>query len=172
MVSVQILSWTTVLSTNFHLNLNLNACCRVYQINLRHKNVSTYQLSVFLGKIINFSGWLLPVQYQEAIAASHQHTRTFASLFDVGHMLQTQVSGKHATEFLESLTTSDLKNLNRDSAVLTVFTNENGGILDDLIITKDDDDKYFVVSNAGRRDEDSELLLQQQVDTGIHFVRK
>lgn len=87
-------------------------------------------------------------------------------------MLQTQVSGKHATEFLESLTTSDLKNLNRDSAVLTVFTNENGGILDDLIITKDDDDKYFVVSNAGRRDEDSELLLQQQVDTGIHFVRK
>ncbi|KAK1129592.1 hypothetical protein K0M31_019307 [Melipona bicolor] len=114
------------------------------------------------GKIINFSGWLLPVQYQEAIAASHQHTRTFASLFDVGHMLQTQVSGKDVTEFLESLTTSDLKNLNTGSAVLTVFTNENGGILDDLIITKDNDDKYFVVSNAARRDEDTELLLQQQ----------
>ncbi|XP_054015841.1 aminomethyltransferase, mitochondrial [Hylaeus anthracinus] len=117
-----------------------------------------------LGKIVNFSGWLLPVQYQEAIAASHQHTRTFASLFDVGHMMQTQISGKHATEFLESLTTSDLKNLGKECAVLTLFTNENGGILDDLIITKDDDTKYFVVSNAGRRDEDSRLLVEQLKD--------
>ncbi|XP_076292413.1 aminomethyltransferase, mitochondrial [Lasioglossum baleicum] len=114
------------------------------------------------GKIVNFSGWLLPVQYQEAIAASHQHTRTFASLFDVGHMMQTKVSGNSATDFLESLTTSDLKNLKKGCAVLTVFTNANGGILDDLIITKDDDDKYFVVSNAGRRDEDSLLLSQKQ----------
>ncbi|XP_043255999.1 aminomethyltransferase, mitochondrial isoform X2 [Colletes gigas] len=116
------------------------------------------------GKIVNFAGWLLPVQYQDAIAASHQHTRTYASLFDVGHMMQTRVSGSNATEFLESLTTSDLKNLEKGCAVLTVFTNENGGIQDDLIITKDDDNKYFVVSNAGRRDQDSQLLLQQQKD--------
>lgn len=115
------------------------------------------------GKIVNFSGWLLPVQYKEAIAASHQHTRMFASLFDVGHMLQTHVTGKDATEFLESLTTSDLKNLGQGSATLTVFTNRNGGILDDLIITKDREDKYFVVSNAGRRNEDTQLLLEKKV---------
>lgn len=113
---------------------------------------------------MNFAGWLLPVQYKEAIAASHQHTRTFASLFDVGHMLQTHVTGKDATEFLESLTTSDLKNLGQGSATLTVFTNSNGGILDDLIITKDREDKYFVVSNAGRRDEDSRLLIEKKVN--------
>ncbi|KZC05634.1 Aminomethyltransferase, mitochondrial [Dufourea novaeangliae] len=114
------------------------------------------------GKIVNFSGWLLPVQYQEAIAASHQHTRTYASLFDVGHMMQTRVSGSDATFFLESLTTSDLRNLKKGNSVLTVFTNENGGILDDLIITKDGDDRYFVVSNAGRRNEDSQTLIQRQ----------
>ncbi|XP_034180249.1 aminomethyltransferase, mitochondrial [Osmia lignaria lignaria] len=114
------------------------------------------------GKMVDFSGWLLPVQYQEAIAASHQHTRTFASLFDVSHMMQTRVSGRDATDFLESLTTSDLKNLKNGCAVLTVFTNENGGILDDLIITKDDESTYFVVSNAGRRAEDSNLLFQRQ----------
>lgn len=115
------------------------------------------------GKIVNFAGWLLPVQYKEAIAASHQHTRNFASLFDVGHMLQTHVTGRDSTEFLESLTTSDLKNLGQGSSTLTVFTNRNGGILDDLIITKDQDDKYFVVSNAGRRKEDSQLLLEKKV---------
>lgn len=79
-------------------------------------------------------------------------------------MLQTRVCGKDATQFLESLTTGDLKNLGNGCAVLTVFTDENGGILDDLIVTKDDEDKYFLVSNAGRRKEDSRLLLQQQVD--------
>ncbi|KAK2589080.1 hypothetical protein KPH14_001913 [Odynerus spinipes] len=113
------------------------------------------------GKIVNFSGWLLPVQYREAIAASHQHTRTFASIFDVGHMMQTRVSGRNAGEFLESLTTCDLKKLNEGGATLTVFTDQNGGILDDLIITKDKDDRYFVVSNAGRREEDSQLLLER-----------
>ena len=129
------------------------------------------------GKIVNFSGWLLPVQYGEAIAASHQHTRTYASLFDVGHMMQTRVSGGDATDFLESLTTSDLRNLGKGCAVLTVFTNENGGILDDLIITKDDDDKYFVVSNAGRRNEDSALLVNRQEEykaqgksVNLHFL--
>jgi aminomethyltransferase len=105
----------------------------------------------------------LPVQYQEAIAVSHLHTRSLASLFDVGHMLQTRVSGKDAGEFLESLTTCDLVNLNKGAATLTVFTNDEGGILDDLIITKDDVDRYFVVSNAGRRDEDIRLFLERQV---------
>lgn len=114
---------------------------------------------------MNFSGWLLPVQYQDAIAASHQHTRTLASLFDVGHMMQTRVFGSNATDFLESLTTSDLKKLKKGCMVLTVFTNENGGILDDLIITKDDEEKYFVVSNAGRRDEDTRLLRRKQVNS-------
>lgn len=85
-------------------------------------------------------------------------------------MLQTRVSGKDATQFLESLTTSDLKNLGNGCAVLTVFTDENGGILDDLIVTKDGEDKYFLVSNAGRRKEDSRLLLQQQVDDKARFI--
>ncbi|EFN82129.1 aminomethyltransferase, mitochondrial [Harpegnathos saltator] len=116
------------------------------------------------GKVVNFAGWLLPVQYREAIAASHQHTRSYASLFDVGHMMQTHIIGKDAGEYLESLTTCDLKNLKNGAATLTVFTNDMGGILDDLIVTKDDEDKYFVVSNAARRNEDSQLLLERQED--------
>lgn len=112
---------------------------------------------------MDFAGWLLPVQYRDAIAMSHQHTRTHASLFDVGHMLQTHVTGRDAGEFLESLTTADLQALGQGCAGLTVFTNQNGGILDDLIITKDQPDKFFVVSNAGRRNEDMQLMLDRQV---------
>lgn len=47
------------------------------------------------GKIVNFAGYLLPVQYSEmSIVASHLHTRKHASLFDVSHMLQTYIRGK------------------------------------------------------------------------------
>lgn len=116
-----------------------------------------------LGKIVDFAGWLLPVQYREAIASSHQHTRTHASLFDVGHMLQTRVTGHNSGEFIESLTTIDLKNIHQGGAGLTVFTNNTGGILDDLIVTKDTENQYFVVSNAGRRKEDMKIFLDKQV---------
>ncbi|KAH0551035.1 hypothetical protein KQX54_000097 [Cotesia glomerata] len=114
-------------------------------------------------KIVDFAGWLLPVQYKGAIAVSHQHTRTQASLFDVGHMLQTIVWGRNSGEFLESLTTADLKNLKPGGSTLTVFTNDQGGILDDLIITKDAEDRFYVVSNAGRRDCDINLFNQRKV---------
>lgn len=105
----------------------------------------------------------MPVQYKETIAVSHQHTRTHASLFDVGHMLQTRIWGKDSGKFLESLTTADIVGLKIGAASLTVFTNDQGGIVDDLIITKDAEDRYFVVSNAGRRNEDIQLLNQRKV---------
>ncbi|KAH0547360.1 hypothetical protein KQX54_018879 [Cotesia glomerata] len=65
-------------------------------------------------------------------------------------------------EFLESLTTADLKNLKPGGSTLTVFTNDQGGILDDLIITKDAEDRFYVVSNAGRRDCDINLFNQRK----------
>ncbi|KAJ8687114.1 hypothetical protein QAD02_022908 [Eretmocerus hayati] len=127
------------------------------------KKTCLYDLHVdHRGKIVDFAGWLLPVQYQEAITASHLHTRSHVSLFDVGHMLQSRISGKFAGELIESLTTVDLQALEPGGASLTVFTNDRGGILDDLIVTKDDPEHFFVVSNAGRRDNDVQLLLQKQ----------
>lgn len=110
------------------------------------------------------------MQYKEAIAVSHQHTRTQTSLFDVGHMLQTIVWGKNSGEFLESLTTADLKNLKPGGSTLTVFTNDQGGILDDLIITKDAEDRFYVVSNAGRRDSDIDLFNQRKVLPSNYFL--
>ncbi|XP_012261415.2 aminomethyltransferase, mitochondrial [Athalia rosae] len=154
-----------LLSTGKMNRCNCGGCTsrKLYSTEGDARKTCLYDLHVDnQGKVVNFAGWLLPVQYKDAIAISHQHTRMAASIFDVGHMLQTRVSGRYAGEFLESLTTGDLKNLSIGNAALTVFTNDNGGILDDLIITKDGEEKFFVVSNAGRRDEDMKLLLDQQ----------
>ncbi|KAL7017386.1 hypothetical protein ACKWTF_010352 [Chironomus riparius] len=138
----------------------------------REKKTSLYDFHVSQGgKIVNFAGYLLPVQYSDqGIAASHVHTRTpgCASIFDVSHMLQTHITGKHAIECFETITTADIQGLQKGSGSLTVFTNKNGGILDDLIVSQVDSDFLYVVSNAARKEHDSQLI-QETVE---HFRTK
>lgn len=111
-----------------------------------------------------FQGYLLPVQYANlGIAASHLHTRKHASIFDVSHMLQTYVRGKDAIDCLEKLCTADILGLPDNVGTLTVFTNADGGILDDLIVTKVRSDLLYVVSNAARKVHDK-ALIQNAVD--------
>lgn len=89
------------------------------------------------GKMVNFAGYLLPVQYTDlGISGSHIQTRKHSSLFDVSHMLQTFITGKDAIECFETICTADVQGLAKGSGALTVFTNKQGGILDDLIVTK------------------------------------
>lgn len=118
----------------------------------------------YKGKLVDFAGYLLPVQYGNVgISSSHLHTRQHASIFDVSHMLQTYVRGKDAVECFESICTADIKGLEPNSGTLTVFTNANGGILDDLIVTKVSDDLLYVVSNAACRKQDMAIIQESVV---------
>lgn len=112
------------------------------------------------GKMVPFAGFLMPVQYKDVnIRDSHMHTRTKASIFDVSHMLQTRIHGKDRKQFMERLTVADVQGLPLGSSCLSLFTNESGGIEDDLIITQDQDDKFlYVVTNAGCIDNDKALM--------------
>ena len=60
------------------------------------------------GKMVDFSGWALPVHYKEGIIESHRWTRDAASVFDVSHMMQTKWSGKDAVKLMERLTVADV----------------------------------------------------------------
>ncbi|KAG9011085.1 Aminomethyltransferase, mitochondrial [Tulasnella sp. JGI-2019a] len=106
-------------------------------------------------KMVPFAGYSMPLAYGDVGAvSSHNHVRTKAGLFDVGHMVQSNFIGPTATEFLEWLTPSALGSLNNFSSTLSVLLNDKGGILDDLIICKHAQDAFYVVTNAGRRTED------------------
>jgi len=108
--------------------------------------------------MVDFAGYSMPVQYSsQGISASHLHTRSHCSIFDVSHMLQTRVWGRHRKEFMESLTVVDMEKLKPNTGGLTVFTTAEGGIIDDLIVTAAEDHLY-VVSNAGCRDKDLPLM--------------
>jgi len=129
------------------------------------------------GKMVDFAGYYLPIQYKDlGIAASHKHTRTHCSIFDVSHMLQTRVYGKDRIRFMEELCVADVHGLKNGQASLSLFTNDEGGIIDDLIVTKADDEHLYVVSNAGCRHKDIPLMQNkaaqmkgQGLDVSLEF---
>ncbi|XP_063148093.1 aminomethyltransferase, mitochondrial isoform X1 [Candoia aspera] len=110
------------------------------------------------GKMVAFAGWSLPVQYTQSHLDSHLHTRQHCSLFDVSHMLQTKVFGRDRVKFIESLVVGDIGELKPDQGTLSLFTNEKGGIIDDLIVTSTSQQHLYVVSNAGCMDKDVALM--------------
>ena len=129
------------------------------------------------GKVVDFAGFLLPVQYSDlSLSESHLFTRKSASIFDVSHMLQTNVSGKDCLSWFESICPVDLKGMKDGSSSLTVFLNDKGGIIDDLIVTRVNAQTLYVVSNAGRLEVDkqhmketSEIFRKQGNDVNIEF---
>uniref|UniRef100_G1M1L7 Aminomethyltransferase n=1 Tax=Ailuropoda melanoleuca TaxID=9646 RepID=G1M1L7_AILME len=110
------------------------------------------------GKMVAFAGWSLPVQYRDSHVDSHLHTRRHCSLFDVSHMLQTKILGCDRVKLMESLVVGDIAELRPNQGTLSLFTNEAGGILDDLIVTSTSEGYLYVVSNAGCRDKDLALM--------------
>lgn len=128
--------------------------------NLSIEKTSLYDFHIeHNGRMVNFAGYLLPVQYNNlSISNSHLHTRKEASIFDVSHMLQTYVYGSNAIECIEEICTGDLAGLANNSGTLTVFTAENGGILDDIIVTKINSKLLYIVSNASRKLIDKQLI--------------
>lgn len=100
------------------------------------------------GKMVDFAGYSLPVQYKDSIINSHMHCRNSASMFDVSHMGQIKVTGAQAIDFVENVVVGDIHALEVNQARLSLICNENGGILDDCIVTRKEDHVFMVVNGA------------------------
>ena len=117
-----------------------------------------YDLHVELGgKMVSFAGYALPVQYPSGIIKEHNHTREAAGLFDVSHMGQVRLSGDGAAAALESVVPVDVVGLPANHQRYALFTDEAGGILDDLMITNAGD-HLFLVLNAACKEQDTAHL--------------
>lgn len=102
------------------------------------------------GKLIGFAGYAMPVQYPLGVMAEHLWTRESAGLFDVSHMGQVMLPGDAA---LEALVPVDVLGLPEGRQRYGFFTNEAGGVMDDLMIARVPDGLFLVV-NAGCKDAD------------------
>jgi aminomethyltransferase len=105
-------------------------------------------------KMVPFAGYAMPVQYPQGVLGEHLHTREAAGLFDVSHMGQVEITGADPAGALEALVPGDIKGLKVGRTRYTVFTNAQGGILDDLMVSKLADDRLFVVVNAACKAQD------------------
>lgn len=113
--------------------------------------------------MVPFGGFHMPVQYSSlGVSASHNFTRTHASLFDVSHMVQHRFSGPGATAFLEKITPASVSELETHKGGLSTFLWPiTGGIVDDTIITRLAPELFYVVTNAGCREKDLQYLAEE-----------
>ena len=108
------------------------------------------------GAMVPFAGYEMPVQYPTGILTEHPHTRDRGGLFDVSHMGQVRLTARpahNAAKALETLVPGDITGLKPGQQRYSLFTNETGGILDDLMVTSTGDHLLLVV-NAACKDAD------------------
>lgn len=108
------------------------------------------------GRMVEFAGYWMPVQY-EGILGEHLWTRESAGLFDVSHMGQLFLSGDGVEAALEAVLPIDLSTLKPFGPRYSLLTDENGGILDDLMVTRWSSGFYLVVNGATKWDDIAHL---------------
>ena len=120
-------------------------------------------------RLVDFSGWHMPVQYA-GILAEHLATRRRAGVFDVSHMGRFAVSGPEALPFLRRALTNDAAKLVPGRAQYTLLANERGGAIDDAYLYHFRVGEYFLVVNAGNRDRDWAQLSELATDCDVQLV--
>ena len=119
------------------------------------------------GKIVPFAGYALPVQYPAGIMAEHKQVRDSAALFDVSHMGQVKLEGADRIAALEALVPADLASLAVGRQRYSFFTNDQGGILDDLMISNQGEWLFLVVNAACKEADIAHLKAKLQGDVRL-----
>lgn len=132
-----------------------------------------YDMHVAQGaKMVPFAGYEMPVQYPMGVMKEHTHTREKAGLFDVSHMGQVIVQGSDyeaAATALETLIPVNILGLNENRQRYGFFTNESGGIMDDLMLANRGD-HVFVVVNAACKSADIAHMKENLRDVTVTEV--
>ena len=121
------------------------------------------------GKIIDFAGWALPVQY-EGIIEEHEAVRNAAGMFDVSHMGEVDVIGKDAFAFVQNLVTNDVATLEDNQILYAMMCYENGGVVDDLLVYKFNQEHFYLVINASNVEKDFAWMQEQSKGFDIQLV--
>lgn len=119
------------------------------------KQTALHKAHIDMGaKMGEFAGYDMPLFYEDGVMKEHEWVRSHCGIFDVSHMGQVTIEGPNVADYLEKITPSAFQKKGMGRAQYTVLTNEQGGIIDDLIITRMEENKFFAVINAGCKDKD------------------
>lgn len=121
------------------------------------------------GKVIDFAGWALPVEF-EGIIKEHEAVRNEAGLFDVSHMGEIMVKGKEALKFVQHILTNDISTLKDNEVIYTLMCYENGGVVDDLIMYRFSQYEFMLVVNASNVNKDFQWIMDKSKNFDVKIV--
>jgi aminomethyltransferase len=121
------------------------------------------------GRMVDFGGWDMPVQYPAGTIEEHLRTRTHAGLFDVSHMGEIDVKGSDAIAFVNKLTSNDVTKLIDGQAQYTALTTPKGTVIDDLLVYRLAADHLLLVVNAGTTDKDWEWIKSHHAGESVEL---
>lgn len=121
------------------------------------------------GRMVDFGGWDMPVQYPAGTIEEHLRTRTHAGLFDVSHMGEIDVRGNDAIAFVNRLTSNDVTKLVDGQAQYTALTTEQGTVIDDLLVYRRSFDHLWLVVNASTTDKDWEWIHSHHAGEAVEL---
>jgi len=129
-------------------------------------NIAHRQLG---GRMVDFGGWDMPVQYPAGTIEEHLRTRTHAGLFDVSHMGEIDVRGRDAIAFVNRITSNDVTKLIDGQAQYTALTTPEGTVIDDLLVYRLSEDHLFLVVNAGTTEKDWEWIKSHHAGESVEL---
>ena len=111
------------------------------------------------GRMVDFGGWDMPVQYPAGTIEEHLRTRTHAGLFDVSHMGEIDVRGPDAIKFVNRLTSNDVTKLVDGQAQYSALTTPQGTVIDDLLVYRLSSVHLLLVVNASTTEKDWDWIF-------------
>jgi aminomethyltransferase len=121
------------------------------------------------GRMVEFGGWDMPVQYPAGTMTEHLRTRTHAGLFDVSHMGEIDVRGPDAIPFVNRLTSNDVTKLIDGQAQYSALTTPEGTVIDDLLVYRFAEDHLLLVVNAGTTEKDWDWIKSHHGDENVEL---
>ena len=113
-------------------------------------------------RLVPFAGWEMPVQY-EGVIPEHRAVRRDCGVFDVSHMGELSVEGPRAEQLLQSVLSNDLRKIDDGGAQYTLLTNDQAGIVDDLIAYREAPTRFLLVVNASNVAVDFGWLKEREI---------
>jgi aminomethyltransferase len=124
------------------------------------------------GRMVEFGGWDMPVQYPAGTIEEHLCTRTHAGLFDVSHMGEIVVRGPDAISFVNYVTSNDASKLMDGQAQYSALTTPEGTVIDDLLVYRFAPDHLLLVVNAGTTEKDWAWIKSHHRDQAVELWNK
>ncbi|HWW77376.1 MAG TPA: glycine cleavage system aminomethyltransferase GcvT, partial [Pyrinomonadaceae bacterium] len=133
-------------------------------LNAMHRNLG--------GRMVEFGGWDMPVQYPAGTVEEHNRTRTRAGLFDVSHMGEIEVRGPEAIAFVNRLCSNDASKLVDGQAQYSALTTERGTVVDDLLVYRFGPEHLLLVVNASTTDKDWDWITSHRRGEQVELTNR